>query len=119
MDTSEKDLKGILKYARAHCEDRCPADRDPNICLGLIEICKEAGEPMPNCFEETEGFSRAFFSAKVKDLEKRRGKKVQDLLAELKNNGVRTLEDQIDKMDAEFALSAIKAINDRAKSAKA
>lgn len=118
MDTSEKDLKGILKYARTHCDDRCPADRDPSICLGLIEACKEAGEPMPNCFEETDGFSKAFFSSKIRDLEKRRGKKVQDIVAEFKKDGVKALEDQIDKMDAEFALSAIKAINDRAKAAK-
>ncbi len=119
MDTIEKDLSGVLRYAKVHCEDRCPSERDPATCLGLISMCEAAGEPMPSCYEETEGFSKAFFSAKIRDIERRRGKKVQDLLAEFREKGCRTMEDQIDKMDAEFALGAIKAINDRAKATKA
>jgi len=119
VDTDKRELISVLRYAKAHCEDRCPSERDPCTCLALIGMCEAAGEPMPSCYEETEGFSKAFFNAKIREVEKRRGKKVQDFLAELKEKGCRTMEDQIDKMDAEFALGAIKAINDRAKATKA
>jgi len=43
VDTDKKDLVGVLRYARAHCEERCPAERDPSTCLGLIGMCEAAG----------------------------------------------------------------------------
>ncbi|MGQ9759065.1 MAG: hypothetical protein ACUVQ5_00600 [Candidatus Methanomethylicaceae archaeon] len=104
----------ILSYARVHCEDRCPAERDPEVCLALIELCKELGVKSPPCVEETEGFGKGYFLSKIREIEKRRGKSIRDVLKEFEDLGVRNLEEDIDRMEGEFALKAIKAINERA-----
>ena len=115
MKISDKDLEGIVKYAKTQCEDKCPADRDAETCLALINLCECLKADKPSCYEETEGFSKKFFSAKVKEIEKKRGKKIQEVLAEISKKGVRTLEDDLDRMEGEFALKAIKAIDEREK----
>lgn len=111
--TNEKDLANIVKYAKSHCEDRCPADRDPAACISLIEMCEILGEDPPLCFEDTKGFTKAYFVAKVKDAEKKHGKPIKAVLADYNLRGVKTLEDNIEKMEVEFALKAIKALDEK------
>jgi len=65
------------------------------------------------------GSPKAFFNAKIRDIERRRGKKVQDVLAEFKEKGCRTMEDQIDKMDAVVAIGANQGEQRQAKATKA
>jgi hypothetical protein len=115
MDICDRDLDGIIKYAKTQCEDKCPADRDPETCLALIYLCECLKADKPSCYEETEGFSKKFFSGKVKEIEKKRGKKIQEVLAEISKKGVRALEDDLDRMEGEFALKAMKAIDEREK----
>ncbi|MCC6012966.1 MAG: hypothetical protein LM593_01185 [Candidatus Verstraetearchaeota archaeon] len=113
MEVNELDLRRIVKYAKSYCEDRCPAERDPSICLALIEICKMLNVELPPCVEETMGFSKSYFIAKIREIEKRWGKEIKEVLKEIERNGVRHFEEEIDRMEAEFALKAIKAIDER------
>ncbi len=110
----KEDLSGIVRYAKAHCEDRCPAERDPEACLALIEMCDQAGEEPPLCYEDTKGFSKAYFVAKIKEVEKRHGKPVREVLAEYESRGIKTLDENIECLEADFALKAIKALDKRA-----
>lgn len=116
--TNEKDLVNIVKYAKSHCEDRCPADRDPAVCIALIDMCEILNEDPPLCFEETKGFTKTYFVAKVKEVEKKHGRPIKAVLAEYNSHGVKTLEDNIEKMEVEFALKAIKALDDRSTASK-
>lgn len=111
---SERDLPGIVRYAKVHCEDRCPAERDPEVCLTLIEMCGDAGEEPPLCYEETKGFSKAYFVEKIREVEKRHGKPIREVLAEYDSRGAKTLEENIERLEAEFALKAVKALEKRA-----
>ena len=113
MNISEKDLVRIIKYARAHCENKCPADRDPEICLALIEYCRELDLEPPACVQEMGGFVKSYFLAKIREVEQKRGKPIREVLREYELVGVRTLEEDIDRMEADFALRAIKAIDKR------
>lgn len=104
----------MVKYAKTHCEERCPSERDPEACLELIAMCAAAGEDPPICYEETAGFSKAHFIAKIREVEKRHGKPVREVLAEYDSRGVKTLEEDIERLEAEFALRALKALDQRA-----
>lgn len=115
MEISAKDLEGLIRYAKAHCEAKCPQERDAEVCIRLIELCSGMGLEPPACFEETEGFSKKFFSDKIKEIEKRRSKPIEDLLSEIRDGGPKTLEDEIDRIDGEFAIDALKAIGEREK----
>ncbi|MCX8181544.1 MAG: hypothetical protein N3D12_00330 [Candidatus Methanomethyliaceae archaeon] len=114
MNISEKDLIRIISYAKAHCENKCPADRDPEVCLALVEICKELELEPPACVQETGGFVKSYFLAKIREVEQRRGKPIREVLKEYEVLGVRNFEEHIDRMEADFALRAIKAIDKRA-----
>lgn len=116
--TSEKDLANIVKYAKSHCEDRCPADRDPAACIALINICEMLDEDPPLCFEDTKGFTKAYFVAKVKEVEKKHGRPINAVLAEYNSRGVKTLEDNVEKMEVEFAIKAIKALDEKSDESK-
>jgi hypothetical protein len=114
MTASDKDLARILRYAKSHCEDKCPADRDPEVCLALVELCRALNVEPPACVGETNGLAKSYFVAKIKEIERRRGKPIKEVLKEFASAGIRNLEENIDKMEAEFALQAIKAIDQRA-----
>jgi len=113
LNISERDLVRIISYARAHCENKCPAERDPEVCLALVEICRELGLEPPACVEETRGFVKSYFLGKIREVERRKGKPIKEVLREYELVGVKNLEEDIDRMEAEFALRAIKAIDKR------
>ena len=113
MTASDKDLARILRYAKSHCEDKCPADRDPEVCLALVELCRALSVEPPACVEETNGLAKSYFVAKIKEIERRRGKPIKEVLKDFASR-IRNFEENIDKMEAEFALKAIKAIDERA-----
>ncbi len=112
---TEKDLSRIVKYAKSHCTDRCPSERDPEVCLALIDMCKAIGEDPPLCYDETMGFAKAYFIAKIREVEKKHRKPVREVLADYDSKGIRTLEENVERMEAEFALRAVKAIDQRSK----
>jgi|GEM_PF-926955 hypothetical protein len=118
MEISAKDLEGLIKYAKTQCESKCPQERDAETCVRLIELCVEMDLEPPICYEETEGFSRKFFSAKIREIEKRRCKPIEELLSEIRSGGPKTLEDEIDRIDGEFAIEALRAIDAREKPKK-
>jgi hypothetical protein len=111
----DRDIANIIRYAKVHCEDRCPADRDPEVCLALIDMCSSLKVDPPICLEETKGFTKAYFLSRIREIEKRWGKPIGEVIADFEKKGVKTLEQNIDQMDAEFALRAVKAIDARAK----
>lgn len=110
MEIDKKDLEGLIRYAKAQCETRCPQERDAEVCIRLIELCKAVEVEPPLCFGETEGFSRKYFFAKIREIEKRRNKPIEDFLSDLREGGSKTLEDEIDRIDGEFAVEALRAI---------
>lgn len=114
MTSSDKDLGRILRYAKSHCEDKCPADRDPEVCLALVELCRALNVEPPACVEETNGLAKSYFLAKIKEIERRRGKPIKEVLKEFTSAGIKSFEENIDKIEGEFALKAIKAIDERA-----
>ncbi|MEJ5292263.1 MAG: hypothetical protein WHS82_01585 [Candidatus Methanosuratincola sp.] len=118
MEISTKELEGLIKYAKAQCESKCPQERDAETCVRLIELCIEMGLEPPICYEETEGFSRKFFSSKIREIEKRRCKPIEELLSEIRSLGPKTLEDEIDRIDGEFAIEALRVIGAREKPKK-
>ncbi|MEM0231568.1 MAG: hypothetical protein QXG78_00455 [Candidatus Methanomethyliaceae archaeon] len=113
MEIDRKDLLRIIKYAKKFCEDRCPAERDPDVCLALIEICRDLNIEPPACVEETGGFVKSYFIAKIREIEARWKKNVREVIKEIEIRGARHFEEELDRMEAEFALRAIKAIDDR------
>lgn len=113
MEIDERDLIRLIKYAKKFCEDRCPAERDPDVCLALIEICKELNIEPPACVEEMGGFVKSYFIARIREIESRWKKDVREVIKEIEIRGARHFEEELDRMEAEFALRAIKAIDDR------
>lgn len=98
----------IIKYAFKHCEYVCPAERDPETCIILSFLAKKLNLKLP-CADEFGDFSENTFKNIIKEIEKRRGKKIEEVLKEIKEHGYKCLQDQIDEMDAIFALQIIKA----------
>jgi len=107
-----EDLGKLLKYALAHCECKCPEERDPETCIILAELAKLYGLRIP-CLDDFGGFSEKTFTEVIKDIEMRRGKKIEEFMLEIKTSGIKCLQDQIDKMDAEFAMDVLKTYGKR------
>ncbi len=107
-----EDLGKLLKYALAHCECKCPEERDPETCIILAELAKLYGLRIP-CLDDFGGFSEKTFTEVIKDIEMRRGKKIEEFMLEIKTSGTKCLQDQIDKMDAEFAMDVLKTYGKR------
>ena len=101
-------LKKILEYALAYCEYNCPQERDPETCIILVNLRKELNLPPPPCIEDYGGFSQETFEKLIKEIERRRGKNIQEILREFKLKGLKSLQDKIDSIDIEFALKVIK-----------
>lgn len=108
----KEDLVKIIKYAFAHCEYKCPAERDPETCIILAEISKLLGLKLP-CYDEFGEFTEDTFRGIIKEIENRRGKSIEEVIQELKEKGPTCLQDQIDEIDATFAIEVIKAFNKR------
>jgi len=106
------DLAKILKYAFAHCECKCPAERDPEACIILAELSKLLGLKLP-CYDEFGEFTESTFRKIIEEIEVRRGKNIEEVIQELKERGPTCLQDQIDEIDATFAIEVIKAFNKR------
>jgi len=113
LSNDDKIFSKILEYAKAHCEDRCPAERDPETCMELAELCREYGIEGPPCTEEGRGLTRESFESKIREIEERHGKPIEDVMKEYGAGGVKSLDDQIDKMEAEFALAALRVLKER------
>jgi len=109
---SEEYLKKLLNYALTHCESVCPSKRDPSTCLLLVELRRALNMPDPPCVEDYGGFDEKTFRKIVKDIEKRWGKSIKEVLIELKQKGPKNLQEQIDQIDGEFALNIIKVFKE-------
>ena len=106
------DLKRIYNYALSHCREVCPEKRDPDTCIVIVEIGKLLGISPP-CVEDYGGFSEKTFKELIKEIENRRGKTIDQVLEEIRDKGYRSLQDQIDEMDGQFALDVLKAYEKR------
>ncbi|OYT63001.1 MAG: hypothetical protein B6U69_00150 [Thermofilum sp. ex4484_15] len=110
----EEDFIRLLKYALAFCEERCPEGRDPEACYVLAESLKALKLKPPPCIIDFGGFSKTVFIKIIEDIERRRGKPIEEALEEIRKNGYRSLQDQIDEIDGHFALK-LKEIYERRK----
>jgi len=109
---SKEDLVRVLKYAFAHCECKCPAERDPETCVVLAELSKLLGLKLP-CQDEFGDFTEESFTELIREIERRRGKSIDEFLSEVREAGPKCLQDQIDEMDATFALEVLRAMRRR------
>jgi len=107
-----EDLKRIYRYVLTHCNEACPADRDPETCVVVVELGKALGI-VPPCVEDYGGFDEETFRKLIEDIEARWGKKIEEVLGEIKKRGYRSLQDQIDEMDGSFALGVLRAYEKR------
>lgn len=112
LSLDREDIIKIIKYAFAHCEYKCPAERDPETCIILAELSKMLGLKLP-CYDEFGEFTENTFRSIIKEIENRRGKSIEEVIRELREKGPTCLQDQIDEIDATFALEVIKAFNKR------
>ena len=100
-------LVKILQYAFKHCEYVCPAERDPETCIILAYLARLTNLELP-CSDEFGNFTEASFRAIIREIERRRGKSIEEVLRDIKEQGYKCLQDQIDEMDAKFALQILK-----------
>jgi hypothetical protein len=77
-------------------------------------MCKTLNVELPACVEETNSLAKSYFLAKIKEIERRRSKPIKEVLKGFASSGIKNFEENIDKIEAEFALKAIKAIEERA-----
>jgi len=111
------DLKKLYSYALSHCQEVCPAKRDPSTCIVMVEIGKLLGMKPP-CIEDYGGFSVKIFEELIKEIENRRGKDIKEVLEEIRDKGYKSLQDQIDEIDGQFALDILEAYKKRNKDKK-
>lgn len=101
-------LRKLLKYALSHCYERCPAERDAETCVLLFDLISEIDpELKPPCIYDYGNFNEKTFKDIIRDIEKRRGKKLEEVIHELKTHGFRNLKDQEDYIDGIFALQVV------------
>ncbi|RLE54768.1 MAG: hypothetical protein DRJ40_10230 [Thermoprotei archaeon] len=103
-------LEKLIKYAMMFCIDRCPEGRDPETCYVIVQLCKELGIPYPPCYREYGGFSPEYLRKLLEDIERRRGKSIDEFLAEIEKRGIKCLEDRVDYMEALFLMKIIECI---------
>ncbi len=107
-----EDLRRLYKYVLTHCNETCPAERDPETCIVVVELGRILGMAPP-CVEDYGGFDEETFRRIIKDIETRWGKRIEDVLVEIRERGYRSLQDQIDEMDGSFALGVLQAYGRR------
>ncbi|HDI47010.1 MAG: hypothetical protein DRJ55_05070 [Thermoprotei archaeon] len=111
MEISEKAVKALVEYALAHCHYNCPAERKAENCIMLVEMAKKLNLPPPPCVEEMGGFDREIFEQKVKELEKKYGKPIGEILKGFEREGTKTLEEEIDRIEGSFAVEVLSVLN--------
>jgi len=109
---SISDLRKLYKYALNHCRELCPAERDAETCILMIELGRKLGL-RPPCHEDYGDFSEKTFDSIVKEIEDRYGKKITDFISETERRGPRSLQEQTDVMEGKFALEVIEAYRKR------
>ncbi len=117
IEMTIEDLKKIYSYALSHCREVCPEKRDPDTCIIMVEIGKLLNMAPP-CVEDYGGFGEKVFKNLIKEIEDRRGKTINEVLEEIRDKGYKSLQDQIDEMDGQFALDVLKAYEKRKKKLK-
>ncbi len=104
-------LEKILRYAFTLCQERCPAERDPEACIYLVKLCKILGLGQPPCVEaEYENFSAETFRNIVREIERKYGMRIQEFLKRVRIRGPRSLEESTDYMEAEFAIGVLQLL---------
>jgi len=104
-------VEKLVRYALTLCQDRCPTERDPETCIYLVKLCKLLGLGGPPCLEEYENFSPMTFRTVIKDIERKYGMRIEEFLRRMRSRGPRSLEENTDLMEAEFALGVMKAMS--------
>jgi len=105
-------LEKLVRYALATCQDRCPAERDPEACYYLVHLCKILGLGKPPCLEtDYAEFSEDVFINILRDVERKYGVKAQEFLKRVRARGPRSLEENTDFMEAEFAVGMLKVMS--------
>ncbi|RLE83115.1 MAG: hypothetical protein DRJ52_00355 [Thermoprotei archaeon] len=105
---SKELLEKVIKYALTHCYERCPSERDAETCVLLFELIEKLNLALQlPCIYDYGGFSEKIFRDIIKDIEHRRGKKLNEIIKDFKTEGFRTLKDQEDYIDGVFAMQVV------------
>lgn len=108
-----KVIEKIVRYALSVCQDRCPSERDPETCIYLVSLCKILGLGQPPCIIDYGNYEAKTFNKVIKDLERKYKIKIQEFISTIKKRGPRNLEENIDYMEAEFAIGILKALSNK------
>ncbi len=105
-------VEKLIRYALALCQDRCPAERDPEACYYLVQLCRTLGLGRPPCVgSEYSEFTEEVFSNILRDIERKYGMRAQEFLRKVKRRGPKNLEENTDLMEVEFALGVLKVLS--------
>ncbi len=106
------DLRKLYLYALDHCKELCPAIRDAETCVIMVELGRILGIEPP-CVEDFGGFDEETFERLVDEIEERYGKSLPKFLAETEERGPRSLQEQADVIDGKFALEVLAVLKRR------
>ncbi len=105
-------LEKLVRYALTLCQERCPAERDPEACVYLVKLCKLLGLGKPPCVEnEYEDFTIETFRSIVREIERKYGMKIYEFIRRVKLRGPRSLEENTDLLEAEFAVGILQVLS--------
>ncbi|GEM_PF-315452 len=108
-------MEKIVRYALTVCQDRCPSDRDPETCLYLVNLSKILGLGKPPCLDDYGSYSEKSFRRIIKNIEEKYRMKIQEFINSRIRKGPKSLDENIDLMEAQFALGVLNAMSSRRK----
>ncbi len=112
MEVSLEDLRKLYRYALVHCEEMCPAVRDPETCFLMFQLGALLGEKPP-CADVFGNFTEEVFRRIVSEIEEKYDKPIEEFLREVRSRGPRSLEERSDEIEGSFALAALEVLKRR------
>ncbi len=113
VEIDRQDLENVVRYALVQCREMCPEGRDPEACVSLVLLTKELGVEPPPCVKDYGGFSIDVFQKLIREIERKRGMRVEEIFERFRKFGIRCLEDSSDYLELTFAIGVIRALKRR------
>ncbi|WP_069808123.1 hypothetical protein [Vulcanisaeta thermophila] len=105
-------LEKILRYAMVVCQEHCPSGRDPSTCPYIVNLSRELGLSPPPCIKDYGEYTQENFKSLVREVERKYGMGINEFIITLRKRKPRSLEEQVDLMEATFYLGVLKELSD-------
>jgi len=105
-------LERILRYAYVMCEEHCAERREARTCYYMYKLTRGLGLPPPPCAKDYGEFKREDFEAVVRSIVKKYKVNARVFVESRERRGVRSLEEQIDLIEAKFALDMLQLLDE-------